>query len=85
MKIVRSIEDQTGAYCVDFIEDEADRSFTFKVFRKEPEDYGRWSVTADYTKTRYQTLSDAAEAAGKLIPWLDIRLLHHHGSWPLRP
>jgi len=57
--IVRSVEDPTGAYCIDFIEDKADGSYTFKLFRKDTEDYGRWSLTADHSRTRYATLADA--------------------------
>lgn len=72
--IIRSVEDQTKAYCIDFIEDEADGTFTFKLFRKEPEDYGRWSLTADYSKTKYVELAQAMEAAKATVPWFDGKL-----------
>ncbi|QNB06730.1 hypothetical protein G5S34_08085 [Herbaspirillum frisingense] len=72
--IIRSVEDHTGAYCIDFIEDEADGTFTFKLFRKEPEDYGRWSLTADYSRTKYKELGQAMEAAKVMVPWFSGKL-----------
>jgi hypothetical protein len=72
--IIHSVEDQTGAYCIDFIEDEADGTFAFRLFRKEPEDYGRWSLTADYSKTKYAELSQAMAAAKVIVPWFEGKL-----------
>ncbi len=68
--IIRSIEDLSGQYCVDFIEDETSGSFTFKVFRKDPEDYGRWSMMADYSRTSYASQALAVVAAKAVLPWL---------------
>jgi hypothetical protein len=68
--IVRSIEDKSGMHCVDIIEDESTGTFTFKVFRKDPEDYGRWSLTADYSKTAYGTHQAALDVARLVVPWL---------------
>jgi hypothetical protein len=73
--IIRSIEDPSGAYCIDFIEDEADGTFTFKLFRKDTEDYGRWSLTADYSRIRYASLMDAMSAAKPLASWFDGKLI----------
>ncbi|GLZ21485.1 hypothetical protein [Burkholderia plantarii] len=69
--IIHSIEDRTGTHCIDFIEDEAEGGFRFKLFRKEPEDHGRWSLTADYSGTRYDDLAQAIAAARRAVPWLD--------------
>lgn len=69
--IIRSVEDQTNAYYIDFIEDEGDGTFTFKLFRKEPEDYGRWFLTADYSNTKYVELGQAIEAAKVAVSWFE--------------
>jgi len=71
-EVTRSIEDDTGIYCVD-IARHADGAFGFKEYRRDPEDEGRWTLIADYSHTRYGTEDDAMQAAGGKIPWLKTR------------
>ena len=71
---IHSIEDDSGMHCVDFIED-AHGAVCFKVFRKDPEDAGRWSLVADYSKTVFADEAQALAAAAARIPWLRQRLL----------
>jgi hypothetical protein len=52
--------------CVDVIR-RADGFFCFKEFRRDPEDGGRWSVTADYSAATYLTEEDALRAARSTI------------------
>jgi hypothetical protein len=70
--VVRSIEDDTGVYCVD-IARHADGGFHFKEYRRDPEDEGRWTLIADYSHTSYATEADAIRAASDEIPWLKKR------------
>ena len=67
--VIHSIEDETGIHCVDVIRD-TNGTFTFKVFRRDLEDEGRWTLVADYSKTVYATETDALDAAGSKIPWM---------------
>ncbi|ONN64984.1 hypothetical protein BTM36_19375 [Herbaspirillum sp. VT-16-41] len=47
------VAEQTGAYYIDLVEDAADATFTFRPFRKEPEDYSCWSLTVANFQTKY--------------------------------
>lgn len=66
---IHSIEDDSGLHCVDFIDDEQG-AFRFKVFRKDPEDEGKWTLVADYSKTVFASKAEAMSAAAARIPWL---------------
>jgi len=74
---IHSIEDDSGMHCVDFIED-AHGACCFKVFRKDPEDEGKWTLVADYSKTVFTNKAQAIEAAAARIPWL-LRVLSRRG------
>ena len=67
--VIHSIEDDTGMHCVDVALND-DGSYTVKVFRKDPEDGGRWTLTADYSKTAYVTEAEAFAAASAKVPWV---------------
>ncbi|MDY7548987.1 hypothetical protein RGU75_22495 [Glaciimonas sp. CA11.2] len=67
--VIHSIEDETGVHCVDVALDD-NGTFTFKVFRKDPEDQGRWTLVADYAKTTYATEAEALAVAGGTRPWV---------------
>jgi hypothetical protein len=71
--IIKSIEDALGMNCVDVIT-RPDGQFTFKVFRKDPEDQGRWSLVADCSGLQFTTEEDTFRAAATRIPWLAERL-----------
>lgn len=72
--IIHSIEDNEGLRCVDVARSD-DGAFYFKEFRRDPEDGGRWTLTADYSAARYTTGSDAIAAASNRLPWLAAVLL----------
>ena len=55
--------------CVD-VSSNPDGRFTFKVFRKDPEDQGRWSLVGDYSGLQFDTEALAFRAAAARIPWL---------------
>ncbi len=52
---IRSVEDPTESNYIDFLEDQLASVYTFKLFGKEPEDYSRWSLIADYSQRQYAT------------------------------
>ncbi|WP_050461590.1 hypothetical protein [Herbaspirillum autotrophicum] len=66
---IHSIEDDSGMHCVDFIDDEHG-AVCFKVFRKDPEDEGKWTLVADYSKTVFPDQAQALVAAAARIAWL---------------
>lgn len=66
--IINSIEDDDGLRCVD-IALATDGQFWFKEFRRDPEDGGRWTLTADYSATRFGAEADAFAAASGRIDW----------------
>lgn len=55
--------------CID-VTSHPDGQFTFKVFRKDPEDQGRWTLASDYSGLRFETEDQAFHAAAARIPWL---------------
>lgn len=71
--VILSIEDETGMHCVD-IARHADNTFTFKVFRKDPEDEGKWTLVADYSKTSYGSEDEARQAVCEKLPWVAEQL-----------
>lgn len=72
--VIKSIEDESGMNCVD-VTSCPDGKFTFKVFRKDPEDQGRWTLVADYSGLQFDTEDQALRQAATKIPWLVEALL----------
>lgn len=68
--VIRSFEDASGMQCLDIACHAADQ-FSIKVFRKDPEDEGKWTLVADYSQTRYASEREAYLAACERLPWLD--------------
>lgn len=68
--IIRSVEDRHRERCVDFIS-LAGGGVVFKVYRKDAEDYGRWSLIADYSGVVYATPESAYKAASERVAWLE--------------
>ena len=66
---IKSIEDDSGLHCVDVMH-HPDGTFSFKVFRKDPEDEGRWTLVGDYSGLRFQNENDALRDAAAKVPWL---------------
>ncbi|WP_050477171.1 hypothetical protein [Herbaspirillum rhizosphaerae] len=77
--VIHSIEDDSGMHCVD-IAQHADDVFTFKVFRKDPEDEGKWTLVSDYSKTAYESEQDALQAVCDKLPWVKEQLSRHTNS-----
>ncbi len=70
--IVVSIEDDWGLRCVDLTR-HVNGQVTFKEFRRDPEDGGRWTLVADYSLTAYASTALAINAACTAIPWMAER------------
>ena len=68
-KVVKSLEDADGFRCVDILE-RPDGTFSFKEFRRDPEDAGRWTLLGDYSQHSYATKDDALRAAATNLAWL---------------
>ena len=68
MKVISSLRAPDGARCVDLLRRE-DGKFTFKQFRQDPEDFGRWTLVADYSHTGFATKDAALSAAAATLPW----------------
>ena len=67
--VINSVEDESGINCVD-VTSRPDGRFSFKVFRKDPEDEGRWTLVADYSGLQFDTEEEALRNAAEKIPWL---------------
>jgi hypothetical protein len=67
--VIVSVEHPGGLLCVDFVE-RRDGSCSFKAFRRDPEDGGRWSLTADFSGVAYPTKHAAMQAAARVFPWV---------------
>jgi hypothetical protein len=72
--VIKSIEDESGMNCID-VTSRPDGQFTFKVFRKDPEDQGRWTLVGDYSGLQFNTEEQALCQAASKIPWLAQALL----------
>ncbi len=79
--VVVSVEDSEGSRCVDVIR-RPDGAFCFKEFRRDPEDGGRWSVTADYSTATYASQEDTLCAARLVISWLGPVLDRRNSAYP---
>ena len=56
--VINSIEDGSGMNCLD-VTSRPDGQFTFKVFRNDPEDQGRWTLVGGYSKLQFDTEDQA--------------------------
>jgi len=70
MPVILSLEDDDGLRCIDIIRRE-DGTYTFKEFRKDLEDPGRWYLVNDFSNESYATKEGAIAEAGKAILWLN--------------
>ena len=69
--VVKSLEDADGFRCVDILE-RPDGTFSFKEFRRDPEDAGRWTLLGDYSHHSYRTKDDALRAAATSLAWFSV-------------
>jgi len=72
-KVIKSLEDADGFRCVDIIE-RPDGTFSFKEFRRDPEDAGRWTLVGDYSHSSYSTKDDALRAAATNLAWFSASI-----------
>lgn len=70
-KVLASLENSYGDYCVDIFSRE-DGSFGFEEFRRDPED-GRWRSLHRYSGLVFGSEQEAAAQAKAHIPWLTSR------------
>jgi hypothetical protein len=66
--VLRSVNNDSADRCVDFFE-RGDTSTGFKLFRRDPEDQGAWTLT-DADERRFATYDDAVAAAVDSVEWL---------------
>ena len=71
--VIKSLEDADGFRCVDIIE-RRDGTFSFKEFRRDPEDAGRWTLLGDYSHQSYRTKDDALRAAATSLAWFSASI-----------
>lgn len=67
--VINSVEDESGMNCVD-VTSRPEGRFSFKVFPKDPEDEGHWTLVADYSGLHFETEDEALRNAAVKIPWL---------------
>jgi hypothetical protein len=73
MTAILSLEDDDGLRCVDIIQ-AGSGTFTFKEFRKDVEDPGRWYLVRDYSDKSFNSKDDAIAAAAASTSWLREKL-----------
>jgi hypothetical protein len=67
-KVLASLENSYGDYCVDVFTRE-DGSFGFEEYRRDPED-GRWRSLHRYSSLVFGSERDATAQAKVQVPWL---------------
>lgn len=72
--VIKSIKDASGTNCID-VTSHPEGQFTFKVFRKDPEAQGRWTLICDYSGLQFDAEEQALRQAAAKIPWLAEALL----------
>lgn len=68
-QVLHSVHSDVVDRCVDFFR-RADCSFGYREFRRDPEDQGRWSLTAAYDLGVHADYPQALAAALGHVPWL---------------
>ena len=68
MKVVKSINDITGTLCVDIISN-GEGQFSYKCFRRDPEDNSGWYSYGAESYFLYSTCQEAQKAAYKVVSW----------------
>ena len=69
-KVLASLENSYGDYCVDIFV-RADGSFGFEEYRRDPED-GAWRDLHRYSGRVFHSEEDAVAGAKGYVPWLKI-------------
>ena len=68
-QVLNSLENDSADRCVDFFR-RTDGSFGYREFRRDPEDQGRWSLTAAHEHAIFAGYDEALAAALGQVPWL---------------
>lgn len=78
-RVLRSIEINTGDYCVDlFVKD--DGSFGFEEFRRDSEDMGRWTGINYYSVLSFESEDLALKEALTCVVWLADYVSEEHNN-----
>lgn len=72
--VFRSIENGEHDRCVDLFR-RPDDSFGFEEFRRDVEDWGRWTPVQYYSGLSYKSEAEALAAAATVVGWLDEALV----------
>jgi hypothetical protein len=68
-QVLNSVHNDTVDRCVDIFR-RTDGSFGYREFRLDPEDQGRWSLTAAHDRGVHGTYAEAIAAALGQVAWL---------------
>lgn len=69
MKVLKSLENAYGDYCVDIFV-RADGTFGYEEYRRDPEDGGGWYSLNRYSGQVFDTEKDAIAQARERVAWL---------------
>ena len=69
IKVVKSIHDINGILCVDILSNKYNK-FSFKSFRRDPEDNSGWYPYGPESFFSYNSCQEAEEAAKLIVPWM---------------
>ena len=69
LKVLRSIHDADVRWCVDILQC-ADGRLTYREFRRDPEDGGRWFITNDFAHRSFDDEEGLLIDAQSEIGWL---------------
>ena len=69
--VVKSINDITNTLCVDIISN-GQGQFSFKCFRRDPEDNSGWYPNGPESDFLYYSAQEAQKAAGEVVIWMKI-------------
>ena len=66
-----SFEDKTGFLCVDIILLENSK-FSFKAYRRDPEDNSGWFFVGDQSSIQFITEDEAIQKAKMIYAWMEV-------------
>ena len=69
IKVVKSFNDINGILCVDILSNKEGK-FSFKSFRRDPEDNSGWFPYGPESCFSYNSSQEAEEAAILIVPWM---------------
>ena len=68
--VLKSINDITNTLCVDIISN-GQGKFSFKCFRRDPEDNSGWYPNGPKSDFLYYSAQEAQKAASAIVPWME--------------